>query len=135
MDKKDLYSTAHLMVAGIRVLTHQKQMPPDVETLARTLAFSVEECLFYCRKLQKLEIIEVVEGAFGTKLFVKNHLAVEDLPKTVDDAPIKNDIDKFMTQKQDQFKEIESIKAKQDQKKKDLFSDIEQKLKEKLNKK
>ena len=132
MDKKDLYSTAHLIVAAIRVLEHQKGVPPDVGSLAKALSFSLEESYFFCRKLHKLGIIDVVEGAFGEKLFIKNHLELETLPQTVTDAPIKDDIDKFMTQKQGQFKEIESIKAKQDQKKKDLFSDIEKKLKEKL---
>ena len=132
MDKKNLYSTAHLIVAAIRVLEHQKKMPPDVESLAKALSFSLEETHFFCRRLHKLGIIDVVEGAFGNKLFIKNHLELETLPKTVDDKPIKDDIDKFMTQKQDQFKEIESIKAKQEKKKKELFSDIEQKLKEKL---
>jgi biopolymer transport protein ExbB/TolQ len=132
MDKKDLYTTAHLIVAAIRVLEHQKGVPPDVESVATALSFSLEEGHFVCGKLHKMGIIEIVEGAFGTKLFIKDHLKLEELPKTVKDTAIKDDIDKFMTQKQDQFKEIESIKAKQDQKKKDLFSDIEKKLKQKL---
>ena len=132
MDKKDLYTAGHLIVAGIRVLEHQKRVPPDFEVLAEALSFSLEECHWICRKLHKTGIIEIVEGAFGTKLFIKNHLELEALPKTVMDAPIKDDIDKFMSQKQNQFKEIESIKAKQNKKKQDLFSDIEQKLNQKL---
>jgi hypothetical protein len=114
------------------VTTHNRGVPPDVEKIGQTLSLSLEESHFLCRKLQKLGIIEIVEGAFGTKLFIKNHLALETLPQTVPDTAMKNDIDKFMSQKQEQFKEVESIKAKQDQKKKDLFSEIDQKLKERL---
>jgi DNA-binding Lrp family transcriptional regulator len=132
MEKKDLYSAGHLIVAAIRVLDHQKGMPPDIETLGQALSFSTEECLFFCRRLEKSGIIKIVESAFGIKLFIKDHLELEKLPRTENDTPIKDDIEKFMSQKQDQFKEIESIKAKQDQKKKDLFAEIEQKLKDKI---
>ncbi|MBA3028795.1 MAG: hypothetical protein FP816_08290 [Desulfobacteraceae bacterium] len=132
MEKKDSYTTSHLIVAAIRVLDHQKGVPPDIETLGQALSFSTEESLFFCRRLEKAGIIAVVESAFGTKLFIRDHLELEKLPRTEHDAPIKDDIEKFMSQKQDQFKEIESIKAKQDQKKKDLFAEIEQRLKDKI---
>lgn len=132
MDKKDQYETAHLIVAAIRILDHQKGMPPDVEAVGKMLSLSSEESHFFCRKLEKAGIIEVVESAFGTKLFVKNHLELEKLPRGGQETHLKTDIDKFMSQRQDQFKEIESIKAKHEQKKKDLFDEINQKLKDGL---
>lgn len=132
MTKKNLYATAHLVVSAIRVMAHQNGAPPSVENLAEALRFSLEESHFLCRRLHKLGIIDVVEGVFGTKLFVKDHLELENIPKEPEDDNIKDDIEKFVSSKKDYTKEIESFKAKQEKKKQDLFSEIDQKLKKQL---
>jgi hypothetical protein len=132
MSKKDLYHNAHLVVAAIRLLEHQRNMPPDVETLQKTLDFSLEECHFLCRKLHQLGVIDIVEGSFGAKLFIKNHLELENIPKMPEDSHIREDIDRFMTSRKDYSKEIESIKAQQEKKQKDLFARIDEKLKKNL---
>ena len=133
MKKKDLYKNAHLVVAAIRILDHQNGMPPAVGTLASILAFSVEECSYICRRLHELEIIDIVEGVFGTKIFIKNHLAVEDIHRSADDPDINEDIHKFMSSKKNYEKEIKAIKANQEKKQKDLFAQIDKKLKKSLN--
>jgi hypothetical protein len=135
MEKKDFYSSAHLIVAAIRILEHRDKVPPAVESLKKLLSFSLEEIHLLCRKLQKLDVIEIVEGAFGTKIFIKNHMELEKIPKEEIEAPIKDDIEKFMSSKKDFSKEIESFKAKQEKKQKELFDEIEQKIKEKLKNK
>lgn len=133
MEKKDLYKSAHLIVAAIRILEHQNGMPPAIDTLGAVLNFSLEECSYLCRKLHEMEIIEIVEGAFGTKLFIKNHLELENIPRSTDDSSLKEDINKFMSSKKNYEKEIESIKAKQEKKQKDLFAQIDKKLKKSLS--
>ena len=79
MTAKDLYSEAHLVVAAIRILEHQKKTPPSIEDICTALSLSVEQGNFLCRKLEMMEIIKVVEGAFGTRLFILNHLKIEEI--------------------------------------------------------
>ncbi len=81
MQNTDLYSTAHLFVAAIRVLAHQKNTPPSIEDICQTLSFSLEQGNFTCNKLEEMQIIEIVEGSYGTRLFIKNHLKIEDIPR------------------------------------------------------
>ncbi|MFO7965043.1 MAG: hypothetical protein R6U50_14060 [Desulfobacterales bacterium] len=133
MDKKEFYHKAHLTVAAIRILEHQNGMPPAVDTLSSMLRFSLEESQYLCRKLSDLGIIDIVEGAYGMKLFVKNHLGLEDIPNSVDDSSLKEDLDKFMSSKKTLEKEIASIKAKQEKKQKDLFAEIDRKLKKSMD--
>jgi len=132
MGKKDFYSTAHLIVAAIRVLEHRNGIPPTIESLGKTLSFSLEESHFQCRKLHKMGIIDIVEGAFDTKLFIKNHLELEKIPKEKKDTKIQDDLKKFINTKKDISKTVESIKLKKKKKQEDLFADIDQKLKKKL---
>jgi hypothetical protein len=132
MDKKDLYQSAHLVVAAIRILEYRDNMPPDIESLRKTLNFSLEECHFLCRKLHQMGIIDIVEGSFGAKLFIKDHLELENIPKTQKDTHFQEDIDRFMSSKKDYSKEIEAIKANQEKKQKELFARIDEKLKKNL---
>jgi hypothetical protein len=43
MQNSDLYSHAHLIVAAIRVLSHQNAKPPSVDEVSRALSFSLEQ--------------------------------------------------------------------------------------------
>lgn len=81
MKGKDFYSEAHLVVAAIRILEHQNSAPPSIDEVCRTISLSLEQGNFVCRKLNEMNIIDVVEGAFGTKLFIKNHLLLEEIPR------------------------------------------------------
>ena len=80
-NKNDFYSQAHLMVAAIRVFEHINSRPPTIEDLCQTINFSIEKGNFICRKLEELDIIEAVEGSYGTRLFVRDHLKIEDIPR------------------------------------------------------
>ena len=115
--KIDLYDEAHLLVAAIRIFNHLNSRPPTVEDLCQTIHISLERGNLICRRLEELEIIEAVAGSYGARWYVKDHLKLEDIPQ------------KALSQK------IESMKAEQKQKKKNLFADMEKKLKEELEKK
>ena len=132
MDKKDLYRSAHLVVATIRVLEHLDNMPPAIESLQKILKYSLEECHFLCRKLHQMGIIDIVEGSFGVKLFIKNHLEIENIPKMHRDTQFQEDLDRFMSSKKDYSKEVETIKAGQEKKQKELFARIDEKLRKNL---
>jgi hypothetical protein len=133
MTEHNEYNDAHLMVAAIRVLEHQKKAPPSLDAVCRLLSFSAEHGHLVCRKLQALEIIKRVEGAFGTRLYLVDHQKIEEIPK--DEAPDKlaEALEAFQASRSDFSKKIESFKAQQEAKKKDLFADIEKKLKNGLD--
>ncbi len=135
MESKDLYTTAHLFVAAIRVWEHQNSRAPSVEDVCRILSFSMERGNFLCKQLEEMGVVEVVEGAYGTRLFVKDHLKIEDLPRGEKTSRLEEELSKFKESQKKLSRKIESFQAEQAQKKKNLFAEVEKKLKDKLEKK
>ncbi|MFH1102285.1 MAG: hypothetical protein V1714_00775 [Pseudomonadota bacterium] len=134
MKEKDLYTEAHLVVASIRILEHRNNAPPSVEAVSEMLFFSLEHANLICKKLNEIGIIQLVEGPFGTRLFVQDHLSLESIPKVKAEDALKEALSTFQASKKDYDREIESFKAKQVKKQKDLFAQWEQKLKDGLKK-
>lgn len=135
MDSSNLYSDAHLIVSSIRMLTHQNLTPPSVENVSEALSFSSEKSYFLCKKLKEMGIINIVEGAFGTRLFVQDHLKIEDIPKDKREDKLEEALKKFKSAKKDFSKKIESFQAEKAKKQKDLFAELDKKLKKESNKK
>jgi hypothetical protein len=131
METKDQYSQAHLVVSAIRVLDHQQSAPPSIEEVCRMLRYTLEQGYMICRKLKESDIIEIVEGTFGTRLSIKDHTALEQIPRGIQESHLDKELRAFQTSRKDRSKEkeIESFKAKQEEKKKTLFAEIEKKLK------
>ena len=135
MQGKNFYSEAHLVVAAIRILEHQNSASPSIDEVCRTISFSLEQGNFVCRKLKEINIIEVVEGAFGTKLFIKNHLLLEKIPQGATEDNLEKELKKFQNGKKDYIQKIELFKAEQEKKKKNLFAELEKKFKKDLDEK
>ena len=133
--KTDLYSQSHLLVAAIRVYEHLNSRPPTVDDVCRVINFSAEQGHFICRKLQEIEVIKAVEGSYGTRLFINDHSKLENLPRHEPENKLEDDIKKFQDTQKSFSRKIESFQAQQKQKKKDLFTEMEKKLKEELEKK
>ncbi len=133
MSTQDLYTNAHLFVAAVRVLTHQKGAPPSLESVATTLYFSKEKIHLICRKLEEMDVIQILPGAFGTRIAIKDHLKLEDIPKDVSESKLDEELKKFQSNKKELEKRVESIKAEQDKKQKQLFADLEKKLKKDMS--
>lgn len=133
--QKDFYSQAHLMVAAIRVFEHKNSRPPTIEELCQTIGFSIEKGNFICRKLEELDIIEAVEGSYGARLFVRDHLKIEDIPRGESESNFEEELKKFQDTRKALSQKIETFQAEQKQKKKDLFAEMEKKLKKELEKK
>ena len=131
----DLYKNAHLVVAAIRLLEHRETNAPSVEKVCRTLSFSVEKGNLIVRRLVDSGILDITEGAFGSRLFIRNHLALEELPKGEQPDALAGEIEKFQNARKEQAKKIEIIQAEQAAKRKSLFDEIEKKLKKDLEKK
>ena len=132
---KNLYSTAHLFVSAIRVWEYQNDTPPALEEISHMLTMSIERTNYICRKLKEMGIVESVEGSFGNRLFIRDHLKIEEIPREDDESKMKEELKKFQESQKGLSKKIETIQAKQAQKKKDLFAEMEKKLKQELDKK
>ena len=133
MQGKDFYSEAHLVVAAIRILEHQNSASPSIDEVCRTISFSLEQGNFVCRKLKEINIIEIVEGAFGTKLFIKNHLLLEEIPQGATEDNLEKELKKFQSAKKDHMQKIKLFQTEQKEKKKNLFAELEKKLKKDLD--
>ena len=129
MQHPDLYSNAHLVIAAIRIFTHKNSKHPSMNEICKTLSFSLEQGNLICKKLKDLGIIDVVEGAFENHLFIKNHLKIEEISRDKKEDRLEDALKKFKDSKKDFSKKIESFQAKQAEKQKALFAELEEKLK------
>ena len=130
----DYYTQAHLITAAIRILEHQKSTPPSVEQVCTALAFSIEQGHRLCNRLKELGIIDITSGAFGTRLFIVDHLKIEKIPRGKTGSSMEAELRKFQDSQKGLEKRVETIKAEQTKKKQDLFADIEKQFKEKSKK-
>ncbi|MGD9045388.1 MAG: hypothetical protein PVG06_16870 [Desulfobacterales bacterium] len=132
---KDLYTDAHLLISAIRVCEHQNKTPPTVEDICRILSMSIEHSSYLCRKLKQLGIIDVVKGSYGDRLFVRDFLKIEEIPRGENESRLEEELKKFRESQKGLTQKIESIQTQQAEKKKSLFAEMEKKLKQELDKK
>jgi hypothetical protein len=133
--KIDFYNEAHIFVAAIRIFEHLNSRPPSVDELCRTINFSIERGNFISRKLEALDILEAVKGSYGTRLYVSDHLRIEDIPRGEPGSKMEDEVKKFQDSQKAFSQKMETLQAEQKQKRKDRFADMEKKLKEELEKK
>ena len=132
--KKNLYDEGHLFVAAIRVLEYSHGSPPSLEQIAAMLDISGEQAGLISRRLVDAGIIEQVEGAFGLRWGIADHLKLEALPRARENSELDDALKRFQSERDKLSQKVESIKEQQAKKKKDLFADIEKKLKKDLGK-
>jgi len=132
---QNLYSSAHLFVSAIRIFEHQNNTPATLEDISRILKISIERSHYLGRKLKEMEIIDEVEVSYGIRLFIKDHLKIEGIPREDDGGKLEAELKKFKESQKELSHKIETIQAKQAEKKKNLFAEMEKKLKKELNKK
>ena len=80
-------------------------------------------------------IIDVVEGSYGARLFVRNFLKIEEIPRGDHESKLEEELKKFRESQKGLSQKIESIQTQQAEKKKNLFAEMEKKLKQALDKK
>lgn len=129
MKKTNLYDMAHLVVSAIRIHEHQHSVPPTTEDLCIMLAISPEEGSRLCHKLSDYEIIEALQKPGGTRLFIKDHLKIEDIPAQPENVNLQSELDQFKKAREAQMAKIKSIQTEQAEKKKKLHEELEKKLK------
>ena len=136
MDKKvkNLYRDAHLVAASIRLFEHKNQTPPSIEDISRMLGFPVEQGALICKKMKDRNIIDIIEGAFGTKLSLLNHLLIEEIQQEEPDSSIASEVKKFQESRKMQEEKIQAIHAEHKKKQQDLFAKLNEQLKKGLEK-
>ena len=135
MKSTDLYTSAHLFVAAVRVLDHQDGAPPALEAVCRLIDHSDEKGHYLLNRLKESGIVDTVKSGFNDRIVVADHLAIEELPRDTEESRLEQELKKFKSGKDAMEEKIASIKAQQAQKKQDLFAEIENKLKQKVEKK
>lgn len=134
MKEIDLYTDSHLVVAAIRILEYKSQKPPTDQEVLEYLNLSIEQGHRLLGKMHELGIIEIMSGNYGTRLFIRNHLNIENIPKNTQNQTIQDEIVKFKLSKKGLEKKIEAIQEQQSRKQKELFAEMENKLKQSLKK-
>ena len=120
------YREGHLVVAGIRLVTHrQNGRPPTEDDVAQICGLSREWTGVLISQLARLGVVRLLTGPFETRVELLDHLALESLPKG-DSAPGV----------EDELKEFSAKKRAEDEKLKRLFSgdDVARREEEKMNK-
>lgn len=136
MERKSIFSEGHLVVAAIRILEFRNGSPPSSDQIGEMLGLSSEQTAYIIRRLNEASIIEQVKGAFGDRWTTADYLQLENLPRdTAEPTQLDNALEKFQSEKNKMAKKVEAIKEQQALKKKDLFAEIEQKLKKDISKK
>ena len=130
--QNDQYTQAHLFVAAIRIISHQKDAPPTVEEVADMLNISLEQCHRLCRRLCDKGIVRHMQTAFDNALYVQDHLQIEELPKNVESNTLAADIERFKSKQPNIDDKIKAFKAEQEQKRLNLFADLKKEFKDKL---
>ena len=129
------YHHSHLFVSAVRVLDHQKSAPPSIEDVCMLLDFSLEQGHFICNKLVQMGILEIVEGAYGMRLFIKDHTLLENIPVSDRESKLDEALKQFKATRKGYAEKVASIQADQKEKRRNLFADLEKKLKSDLEKK
>ena len=132
---KNLYADGHLFVAGVRVWEHLNGNAPMLEDLGRLLNISLEQAGYTLRRLVELDIVEIVKGTYGNRIFIRNHINLEESPRDQVESKLDAELKKFQDHQKHLSERIDSMRAEQAEKKKSLFADMEKKLKEELDKK
>ncbi len=134
MQTTKTYDQAHVFVAAIRILDHQKSTPPSIEDVCQLVDFSLERGHFMCNQLMERGIIKIVEGSYGMRLFIRDHTLLEEIPQTEQENKLDQALKQFQASKKGYADKVASIQADQKEKRKNLFADLEKKLKTDLKK-
>ncbi len=112
MEVRAGYNEGHLLVAAVRVLTARNQgRPPTVEEAADLVGVSREWAGVLAASLEREGIVRMLKGPFESRVEIRDHLALEKLPRGETAAGVDEELRRFSAQKK---KEEETLR--------DLFS-------------
>jgi hypothetical protein len=133
--KTSLYEQGHLLVAALRLFSHRHKRPPSIADLSGMLELSTEMVSYMCNRLEELSVLEVVPAAFDERIYLRDHLKLESLPREEKVSGLEEEVQKLQADRQRQMEDLQKQRATMETQKKDLFSDLERQLKEGIKRK
>jgi len=103
-------SEAQLLLAAVRVLTHQLERPPTPEQAADLLDMPASSVRLHYAFLADMGAVAMVESAFETHVEVRDHLAVDTLSEEAGPA-IADDLEAFGKRKQEESERMANLFA------------------------
>lgn len=132
MDRSSPYYKSHLIVAAVRVLDHQKGVPPTVAEISHLLSFSIEEVQATCNQLHEKGVLQIVQSATGERLCVNDPRPLEKLPKEKQSSDMEKEIKRFAAEKKAQMARLASLATNEVKRKKDLFAALDAQFKKRI---
>lgn len=126
---KNLYETAHIFVAGIRIFEHVNKRPPSLKELSDILKISEEELSLISRKLSDEKIISMIVSGAECRYGISDHTRIETLPRDDETPRMADEISQFQNRQQSRLKEMEKTLAEK-RDKQSVFSDLDKALKD-----
>jgi DNA-binding transcriptional MocR family regulator len=99
----------HLIVASIRVLSHQRKRPPTGDEIADLLSLSREIVLHMLRGLEARGIVRAIETPFEVRFDIEDHRAIDALPEDASGPDLGHEIEDFHKKTEDRQKKIERM--------------------------
>jgi hypothetical protein len=128
---KPSYEDGHLIVASVRVLSHNASKPPTPEAIAELLGLPVEFVRNLVVALGEEGILRVVENPFEIRAEIGDYVKLEDLPRASTTPSIKDELDDFVERKKKVVEETEKSLSldEMNKKKKKKMSKFEEEMK------
>ena len=109
MAHKPCYEDGHLIVAAVRVLSHNSDKPPTPEDIAGLLGMAPDFVRNLVIALGDEGILKVVENPFEIRTEVKNHNKLEELPRAAQGPSIQDELDEFVKKKRKEVEDTEKM--------------------------
>lgn len=130
----NLYQKGHILLAAIRIFEFEHEYAPDTDDLLAFLGVGREDLEHVVRRLEGLGVITVASAAGARRLFIRDHLKLEEL-KDADKGPsLEDEVARFKEEQNKIGDKVTKMQAEQKARKQDKFAEMEKKLKEEIAK-
>jgi len=98
------------MVAAIRVLAHRAEgRPPTVDEVAGMIGISREWAGVLAASLEREGVLRALTGPFETRLEIRDHLALEKLPRGETSAGVDEELREFSARKKQEEETLRNL--------------------------
>ena len=132
MEQMPSQGPAHLIVAAVRVLTHQTGRPPAIEEIATLLGWSNELAGHLVRALERQAIVHTIRSPFDVRVEVGDHRGIEALPVEDRGPGLQDEVEKFHEQFKKKQAALQNLfeSGELEAKKKERLANLEQELRD-----
>ncbi len=125
------YEQSHLVVAAVRLFSHREGKMPTASDIAVLTGFPSDVTTFLCNRLVDLEVLRVVKGAFDDRFHIKDHLKLEELPRSVDSEEMAREVERFRSGQEEKQKKIHDLfkGGEHDRRKRERLKELEKDFK------